>query len=47
MVNVFGESVGADYVDLQIVKKVVEAKGHYKDYVNEIQQSYELRFTPN
>ena len=42
MVNVFGESVDGDSVDLQIVKKVVVTKGQYKDYVNEIRQSYEL-----
>ena len=46
MVNVFGESVGSGYVDLQLVKKVVVTKGQYKDYVNEMQQSYELGFPP-
>ena len=46
MVNVFGESVGNGPVDLQIVKKVVVTKGQYKDYVNEIRQSYELGFPP-
>ena len=46
MVNVFGESVGSGgSVALQMVKKVVVTKGKYKDYVNEIQQSYELGFT--
>ena len=28
------------------MKKVVVTKGQYKDYVNEIQQSYELGFPP-
>ena len=46
MVNVFGESVGSGSVDLQLVKKVVVTKGQYKDYVNEMQQSYELGFPP-
>ena len=45
MVNVFGESVGnGGPVYLQVVKKVVATKGQYKDYVNEIWQSYELGF---
>ena len=46
MVNVFGESVGNGSADLQLVKKVVVTKGQYKDYVNEMQQSYELGFPP-
>ena len=46
MVNVFGESVGSRSVDLQLVKKVVVTKGQYNDYVNEMQQSYELGFPP-
>ena len=46
MVNVFGESVGSGSVDLQLVKKVVVTKGQYKDYVNAMQQSYELGFPP-
>ena len=33
-------------VDLQVVKKVIATKGQYKDYANEIWQSYELGFTP-
>ena len=37
MVNVFG--------NLQMVKKVV-TKGKFKDYIDEIQQSFELGFTP-
>ena len=46
MVNVFGESVGSGSVDLQSVKKVGVTNGQYKDYVNEMQQSYELGFPP-
>ena len=45
-VDVFGESVGNDYVDLQLVKKVVATVGQYKDYVNGINQSYVLGFPP-
>ena len=44
MVNIFCESNGP--VNLQIVKKVVVTKGQYKDYVDEIRQSYELGFPP-
>ena len=46
MVNVFGESVGSGSVDLQLVKKVVATVGTFGDYTDEIQQSYELEFTP-
>ena len=46
MVNAFGESVGSGSVDLQLVKKVIVTKGQYKDYVNEINQSYVLGFPP-
>ena len=47
MVNVFGESVGSGgSVDLQIVKKVATTVGTFGDYIDEIQQSYELGFTP-
>ena len=45
MVNVFGESVGSGPGNLQMVKKVVATKGKYKDYTNEMRQSYELGFT--
>ena len=48
MVNVFGESVGSGgSVDLQLVKKVVTRVGIFGDYIDEIQQSYELGFTAN
>ena len=47
MVNVFGESVGSGgSVDLQLVKKVVTTVGTFGEYIDEIQQSYELGFTP-
>ena len=47
MVNVFGENVGnGGPVDLQVAKKVIVTKGQYKDYANEIRQSYELGFPP-
>ena len=45
MVNVFGDSVASGTGNLQMAKKV-ETKDKYKDYWNEIQQSYELGFTP-
>ena len=44
--NVFGESVGNDSVDLQLVKKVVATVGQYVDYYAEINQSYVLGFPP-
>ena len=40
MVNVSGSG------NLQVVKKVVVTEGKFKDYIAEIQQSYELGFTP-
>ena len=46
MVNVFGKSVGGGSGNLQMVKKVAISKGKYKDYTNQIRQSYELGFTP-
>ena len=46
MVNVFGESVGSRSGNLQMVKKVVTTVGQFKNYYDEIQQSYELGFTP-
>ena len=46
MVNVFGDSVASGSVgNLQVVKKVVATVGRFGDYINEIQQSYELGFT--
>ena len=46
MVNVFGESVGNDSVDLQLVNKVVTTVGQYVDCYAEINQSYVLGFPP-
>ena len=45
MVNEFGDSIASAPGNL-LVKKVVLTKGKFKDYWNEIQQSYELGFTP-
>ena len=39
-------SVFLHTVELQVVKKVILTKGKFKDYWNEIQQSYVLGFTP-
>ena len=47
MANVFDESVGSGgSVDLQIVKKVATTVGTFGDHIDEIQQNYELGFTP-
>ena len=46
MVNVFGEGVGSESVDLQLVKKVITTVGTFGDYIDEIRQSYELGFPP-
>ena len=43
---VFGDSIASGPGDLQMVKKVVVTKGKFKDYIDEIQQIYELEFTP-
>ena len=42
MVNVFGDSIASGPGNLQVVKKVAK----FKDYIDELQQSYELGFTP-
>ena len=42
----FGDSVASVPGNLHVVKKVVVTEGKFKDYWNEIQQSYELGFTP-
>ena len=47
MVNVFGESVGNESIDLQLVKNVVTTVGRYEEYYAEIDQSYVLVFPPN
>ena len=46
MINVFGDSIASGPGNLQVVKKVVATVGQFKDYINEIRQSYELGFTP-
>ena len=47
MVNLFDESVGSGgSVGLQLVKKVVTTVGTFGEYIDEIQQSCELGFTP-
>ena len=46
MVNVFGDSISRGSGNLQEVKKVVVTVGKFKDYIDEIQRSYELGFTP-
>ena len=46
MINVFGDGVASGAGSLQMVKKVVVTKGKVKDYSEEIQESYELGFTP-
>ena len=46
MVNVFGDSIASGPGNLQVAKKVVATVGQYKEYSDEIQQSYELGFTP-
>ena len=47
MINVFGDSIasGQEGGNLQVVKKVATSVGQYKDYIDEIRQSYELGFT--
>ena len=46
MVNVFDDSVASGPGNLQMAKKVVVTKGKFKDYVDEIRQSYGLGSTP-
>ena len=46
MVNVFGDSIAGGPGNLQMMKKVVVTESKVKDYGDEIQQSYELGFTP-
>ena len=45
MVNVFDGSKANGPGNLQVMKNVVVTVGKYKDYIDEIQQSYELGFT--
>ena len=46
MDNIFGDSIANGPGNQQVVKKVVATEGTFKDYGDEIQQSYELGFTP-
>ena len=46
IVNVFDDSIARESGNLQVVKTVVTTVGQFKDYIDEIQQSYELGFTP-
>ena len=46
MVNAFGDSIASGPGNLQVVKKAVVTEGKFKDYGDEIQQSYELGVTP-
>ena len=46
MINVFADSVAGRPGNLQVLKIIVVTKGKFKDYWNEIQQSYVLGFTP-
>ena len=45
MFNVFGGSLANRPGNIQVVKKVVVTVAKFKDYSDEIQQSYVLRFT--
>ena len=46
MFNGFCDSIASGPGNLQLVKKVVVTVGKFKDYIAEIQQSYELGCTP-
>ena len=46
MFNVFDDSIASGPGNLQVAKKVVVTVSKFKDYIDEIQQSYELGFTP-
>ena len=46
MVNVFGGSIASWLGNLQVVKEVVVIVGKFMDYIDEIQHSYVLGFTP-
>ena len=46
MVNVFCDSVASGSGNFQVVKKIVVTVGKFKDYIDEIQKSYELGFPP-
>ena len=46
MVIVFDDSIASGPGNLQVMTKVLVTVGRFKDYIDEIQQSYELGFTP-
>ena len=46
MVDVFGGNIASGPGNLQMAKKVVVTVDKFKDYIDEIQQSYVLGFTP-
>ena len=46
MVNVFGDNIASGPGRLQVVKKVVLTVGKFKDYIDEIRQSYGLGLPP-
>ena len=46
MVNVFDNSIASGPGNLQVVNKVSVREGKFKDYIDEIQQSYEVGYTP-
>ena len=45
IIHLFGDSVASGPGNLQMAKKVVVTKGKFKDYMDEIQQTYEIGFT--
>ena len=46
MVNVFGEGGSEQQIDLQVITRVEEEAGKYKDWLPEITASYRLGFPP-
>ena len=46
MVNVFGASTASGPGNLQVMKKVGATEGKFEGYIDEIQQSYDLGFSP-
>ena len=46
MVNVFGERDSEQQIDLQVITRVEEKAGKYKDWLPGITASYRLGFSP-
>ena len=46
MVNESGDRVASGLGNLQMVETRVVSKGNFNDYMDKIEQSYELGFTP-